>query len=221
MADLRRSAGLLWSAVRRDKPKVAATAVGLDILVNLGGRPLAGLWLKLLVDAAAGGQRTTVVVVGVALAVSMALQGTIGTAVGVMMSDLHESSAQVLIGDLMRLSAGVPGIEHHERPEYADRIALLRGQGRLLTNFVGTFGANVGLLTQIVMTIALLATVHPALLLLPVLAVPSVWAGSRANAIAEKARGGHRRAGAAGRPPLRGGDLAGAGEGGPGIQRVG
>ncbi len=35
---------------------------------------------------------------------------------------------------------------------------------------------------------ALLASVHPALLLLPLLAVPSVWAGSRANAITEKAK---------------------------------
>jgi ATP-binding cassette subfamily B protein len=105
-----------------------------------------------------------------------------------MMADLHESSARVLVGDLMELSAGVPGVEHHERPEYADRVRLLRDQSRLLTDFVGKFGSNIGLATQIIVTVALLASVHPALLLLPALAVPSVWAGSRANAISEKAK---------------------------------
>ena len=188
MADLRRSARLLWSAARRDNPRAAVTAVGLDILVNIGGRPLVGLWLKLIVDAAAGGHRTAVVAAGAALAASLAVQGALGMVVGTMMSDLHESSARVLIGDLMDLSAGVPGIEHHERPEYADRIELLRSQSRLLTNFIGTFGSNVALVSQIAVTVVLLASVHPALLLLPLLAVPSVWAGSKANAIAEKAK---------------------------------
>lgn len=188
MGELGRSARLLWSAVRRDKPRVAMAAVGLDVLVNITGRPLSGLWLKLMVDAAAGGHRTATVVVGAGLAASLAVQGALGMVVGTLMSDLHESTARVLLGDLIDLSAGVPGIEHHERPEYADRIRLLRDQSRVLTNFVGTFGSNVGLATQIAVTIALLGSVHPALLLLPALAVPSVWAGSRANAIAERAK---------------------------------
>ena len=188
MTDLRRSARLLWSAVRRDNPRVAAAAVALDVLINVAGRPLAGLWLKLIVDAAAGGQRTTVVLAGAGLAASLAVQGALGSVVATMMTDLHESSTQVLIGDMIGLATGVPGIEHHERPEYADRIALLRGEGRMLTNFVATFGSNVGLATQIAMTVALLASVHPAMLFLPLLAVPSVWAGSRASRITEKAR---------------------------------
>ncbi len=193
MADVARSARLLWSAVRRDNPRLAATAVGLNVLINVGGLPLAGLWLKLIVDGAAAGHRTTVVLSAAALAGSLALQGMAGIVSGTMMSDLHESSARVLIGDLMGLSAGVPGIEHHERPEYADRIALLRAQSRLMTNFVGTFGSSVGLITQIVVTVVLLGSVHPGLLLLPVLAVPSVWAGSRASR-RRNGQGGYRRA---------------------------
>jgi ATP-binding cassette subfamily B protein len=185
MGDALRSGRLLWSAMRRDRPWLAVTAVALGLLVHLAGRPLAALWLKLLVDGAAEGDRTAVAVAGAALAGSLALQGAASVVAGTMFADLHESSARVLIGDLIRLSAGVPGIEHHERPEYADRIALLRSQGRLLTNFLGIFGASVGLLAQILMTVVLLGSVHPALLLLPLLAVPSVWAGARASRIIE------------------------------------
>jgi ATP-binding cassette, subfamily B, bacterial len=188
VVELRRSARLLWSAARRDNPRLAATAVGIDIVLHLASRPLWAVWLKLIVDGVAGDNRTAVVVAGAGLAVSFAVPAIGGVVVGALMSDLHESSSRVLIGDLMELSAGVPGVEHHERPEYADRVRLIRDQSRLLTNFVGKFGSNIGLVTQIVVTVGLLASVHPALFLLPALAVPSVWAGSRANAILEKAK---------------------------------
>jgi ATP-binding cassette subfamily B protein len=188
MGDTRRCVGLLWSAMRRDHPRKAATAVGLDVLLSVAGRPLGALWLKLLIDGAAQGHRATVVGAGLALAGSVALTGSLGITVNTMFGDLHESSARVLMADTMGLVAGVPGIEHHERPEYADRIALLRADGRLLTNFVGTFGSTVGLVVQIATTVVLLSSVHPALLALPLLAVPSVWAGGRASRITEAAK---------------------------------
>lgn len=188
MADLRRRARLLWSVVVRDNPRLAASAIGLDLVVNIAGRPLMGLWLKLLVDGATSGGRAGVVWAGLALAASLGVQGVLSVSAGTLFSDLHESSARVVTGDVMRLVSTTPGIEHHERPDYADRIALLRGQGRLLTDFVHTFGATASLVVRIAVTVVLLASVHPALLGLPVLAVPSVWAGRRANAITEAAK---------------------------------
>ena len=188
MRDLRRRARLLWSVVVRDNPRLAAAAVGLDLVVNIGGRPLAGLWLKLMVDGATAGQRGAVVWAALALAGSLALQGTASVGTAMLFGDLHESSARVLTGDIMRSASTTPGIEHHERAEYADRIALLRGQGRQLTNFVNTFGSSAALVVRIAVTVVLLASVHPALLVLPVLAIPSVWVGRRANAITERAR---------------------------------
>ncbi|MDQ4070916.1 MAG: ABC transporter ATP-binding protein/permease, partial [Actinomycetota bacterium] len=187
MPEWARSVRLLWSAMRRDNPRRALAAVVLGLLVNVGGRPLAALCLKLVVDGAADGDRTGVVIAAAALAGSLLVQGALSAVVGTLLSDLHESSARVLIGELMDLSSGVPGIEHHERPEYADRIDLLRGQGRLLTDFVGVFTTTVGLLAQIAVTVVLLGSVHLALLLLPVLAVPTVWAGTRASRITEAA----------------------------------
>ena len=188
MADLRRSAGVLWTTVRRSDPRLAAAALSLDLVLNVAGRPLAGLWLKLLVDGVTAGDRTTVVWVCVALAGSLAIQGAASAGLGTLYAELHEANARVVVGDIMRLTSTTPGIEHHERPEYADRVALLRSQSRLLTNFLATLGSGLALVVRIVVTVALLASVHPALLLLPVLALPSVWAGSRASRITEAAK---------------------------------
>ncbi len=178
----------MWSATKRDNPRLTASVFALSVLLNVAGRPLMGLWLKLMIDGAIAGARKTVVLSGLAMAGSLAVQGALSVKVGTMSGDLHESSARVLIGDLMRLTAGVPGVEHHERPEYADRLALLRSQGRLLTNYVGSLASSLGLLVRIVVTGVLLASVHPGLLALPLLAVPTVWAGGRASQITEAAK---------------------------------
>lgn len=174
--------------VVRDNPRLVAKVLALDLLVNVAGRPLVALWLKLIVDGAGAGDTGAAVWPALGLAGSLALQGTASVGTAMLFGDLHESSARVLTGDIMRLTSTTPGIEHHERPEYADRIALLRSQGRLLTNFVNTFGSNGALVVRIALTIVLLASVHPALLAMPLLAVPSIWTGRRANRIWERTK---------------------------------
>ena len=187
MGDLRRAAGLLWDAVRRDDPGKAAKAVALDVFASLGGNVLTGLWLKLVVDGAAAGEQGTVVLAALALAGSLAISGAVTVWSGALFQDLHESSSLVLMQDVMRLAGGVPGIEHHERAEYADRLTVIRNQSRVFTNFVGTWGRGISLAVRICVTAVLLASVHPLLLGLPLLALPSVWTGARANRIVEAA----------------------------------
>ncbi|MBW3638534.1 MAG: ABC transporter ATP-binding protein/permease [Actinobacteria bacterium] len=187
MSELRRVGRLLYDAMRRDDPRKAAIAVALDVLAGTAGFVLTGLWLKLMVDGAAAGDQRTVVLAGVALAGSVGLSGAVTVWSGTLFQDLHESSALVLMQDVMRYSSDVPGIEHHERPEYADRVALLRSSSRVLTNFVATCGRSISLAARICVTAVLLASVHPLLLALPLLALPSVWTGGRANRIVEAA----------------------------------
>jgi ATP-binding cassette, subfamily B, bacterial len=188
MADLRRSVALLRSTVRRGNPRLAVAAIALDLFVSVAGKPLTALWLKLLVDGATAGHRTTVVLAALALAASLAVNSAGSVGLGAIQAELHETHTRVVVGDIMRLTATTPGIEHHERPEYADRVALLRRQTRLLSNFVSTLGSSTSLLVRIAVTVALLAAVHPALLLLPALALPSVWSGARASRITEAAK---------------------------------
>ncbi|MGH9264998.1 MAG: ABC transporter ATP-binding protein [Acidimicrobiales bacterium] len=187
MGDLLPAFGLLWDALRRDDPRKALAAVALDVVAAMGGSVLIGLWLKLMVDGAAGGERHTVVLAALGLAGSRALSGVLTVWSGALFQDLHESSSLVLMQDVMRCAGRVPGIEHHERPEYADRLTLIRNQSRLLTNFVGAGGRGISLVVRICVTAVLLASVHPLLLVLPLLALPSVWTGARANRIVEAA----------------------------------
>ena len=44
-----------------------------------------------------------------------------------------ERTSQLLDEELMAITGGLPGIEHLERPEYADRIALVRQERRRRT----------------------------------------------------------------------------------------
>src|SRR6185295_12514699 len=72
-----------------------------------------------------------------------------------------------------RLQATVPTIEHHERPEYLDRLAMLRTQVFALDHLFLSLFSTLGWLFRLVITALLLATVQPALVLLIVFAGPA------------------------------------------------
>ncbi len=92
-----------------------------------------------------------------------------------------------LVCRIMRAAGGSPGIEHYERPDYADRIALLKAQTNYISGFLPALGDGLALAGRVAITAVLLAGVHPALLLLPLLALPSFWAGTRAERVVNAA----------------------------------
>jgi len=93
-----------------------------------------------------------------------------------------------------RLQATTVGIEQHERPEVLDRLAMLRDQVFTLDHiFLSLFGA-LGIAMRLIVVIGVLASVHPALILLGIAALPpvvvasgvgrrvsAVWEGEAAN----------------------------------------
>jgi ATP-binding cassette subfamily B protein len=89
-----------------------------------------------------------------------------------------------------RLQACVPTIAHQERPEYLDRLAMLRDQVFVLDHMYVSVFATAGWLLRLGVTLALLASVHPALLLLAAFAVPpvltSIWRPGRERAAQER-----------------------------------
>src|SRR5207248_11266264 len=70
---------------------------------------------------------------------------------------------------LLAMVAALPGVEHHERPEYLDKIQILQAQRAAYAQAVGAVVQNVGVLAQAGGTGFLLYHVHPLLLLLPLL----------------------------------------------------
>jgi ATP-binding cassette subfamily B protein len=73
-----------------------------------------------------------------------------------------------------RLQASVAGIEHHERPEYLDRLAMLRDQVFVLDHIYMSVFSTCGWILRLGVTVALLMSIHPALGLLAAFALPTV-----------------------------------------------
>ena len=72
-----------------------------------------------------------------------------------------------------RLQASVATIAHQERPDYLDRLAMLRDQVFVLDHMYMSVFSTCGWIVRLGVTIALLMSIHPALVLLAVFAVPT------------------------------------------------
>ena len=105
---------------------------------------------------------------------------TIGYGLAFVMLDLRfrmeESTRARIDEELIEAMASLPTLEHHKRPELLDRLELLRLQRGALGNSIAAVIENVAALTGVGATLALLASVHPVLLLLPLAGVPAVVA---------------------------------------------
>jgi ATP-binding cassette subfamily B protein len=87
-----------------------------------------------------------------------------------------------------RLQASVVTIAHHERPEYLDRLAMLRDQVFVLDHMYMSLFATCGWILRLAVTLALLASIHPALLALAVFALPTVLTSSWRPAVERAAQ---------------------------------
>ena len=84
---------------------------------------------------------------------------------------------------LMRLIGGVPGLAHHELPEYLKELDTLRDQRGGLAWMTNATAGLVRVAVGLAASVALLATLNPALLLLPLFGFGSFWAGRKAQAL--------------------------------------
>ena len=82
--------------------------------------------------------------------------------------------AVALESHVARLQASVATIAHHERPEYLDRLAMLRDQVFVLDHMYMSLFSTCGWILRLGVTLALLISIHPALALLAVFALPTV-----------------------------------------------
>ena len=180
MADTWKSLRLLASMGRRAGTARVISAIGAAVVASVTG-VLASLWLKLILDGVARQDSGLVTVAAAVLGATVTLQMAASSLSSLRLSELHMACGKVLVCDLMEAGATPPGIEHHERPDYADRIALLKRDTNYLSGFLPVIGEAVGLVARVGVTGILLTRVHPALLLLPALSVPSFYAGGRAE----------------------------------------
>ncbi len=162
----------------RADPARATAALAASAL-GAASQPLSAYLLSRIIAAAVRGDVDAVT----PLAVALALVGTVGLVSNLLRLDLRfrmeESTSLLIDRELIDLSTGIPGLEHHERPEHLDRLELLRSQRRMLGGSVGALIENVGTFASIVTTTGLLASVDFRLLLLPLFGIPSVLASAK------------------------------------------
>jgi ATP-binding cassette, subfamily B, bacterial len=136
------------------------------------------LWLKFLADGAVAHDGTKIVTAAGGLAVSVAL-GWFLTALSGRVGQVFRARTTIAIAaHVSELQGRVVGIELHERPEYLDRLQILKDHVFLLDHLYGTFMGMVGLVLMLVVTVGLLASINPALVLLALFAVPAAASGT-------------------------------------------
>jgi len=100
---------------------------------------------------------------------------------------MRERSVMVVQRRLLELSSRAPRLTHFERPEFWDRLQLLRRGTEDLAN--GMTLALIGpvVLAQMVVACVLLGELQPVLGLVPVVALPAIWLSRRSEALKQRA----------------------------------
>ena len=155
-----------------------------------------GWWIKLVVDGVVSHRPREALLAVAALAACVSLAGIARLGLARMRIKLQEQTGLLLERRLVELAASIPGLEHHERPDYLDRLEHLRAERGMLGQAIGSVVMSSSVLVQLLGTVALLASIHPILLLLLLLGLPSLWTSARAVTVmdtAKRATAGHVR----------------------------
>ena len=198
--DLPPALSSMWRAVKRGyeaEPWLLTVAFGLSLLSALPDALLA-LWLKLLADGVVGGRPTLVMTAAVGLGVSAPATWFLRVISDRTQRHFRDQVTIALESHVARLQASVATIEHHERPEYLDRLAVLRNQVFVLDHMYWSLFTTCGWLLRLAVTIALLTSIHPALAALALFALPTVlvstWRPAVERAAEERGASATRRA---------------------------
>jgi ATP-binding cassette subfamily B protein len=175
-----RAARLVFATAFRADSRAAALVVGLSMGGTLG-TALMPLWLKLLADAVLREDVRRALLAALAVALSNSLLTFAGWITVNASQALRERTGLLLDERAVGLALGLPGVEHYERPEYLDRLTLLREDRWALGGSVEILLGMLTVLVQMLATTVLLASVDPLLLLLPAFGLAFLLTGRRAE----------------------------------------
>ena len=157
----------------RNEPRMMLASFVLSQLAALPDALLA-LWLMLLADGVVEHRRGLVAGAAVGLAVSTVATWVLRTVSTRVQRRFRDKVTIALEAHVARLQASVPTIAHQERPEFLDRLAMLRNQVFVLDHMYMSLFTTLGWMLRLAVTIGLLVSIHPALALLAVFAIPTV-----------------------------------------------
>jgi len=157
----------------RHEPRLMVVAFGLSQLAALPDALLA-LWLMLLGKGILEHRPGMVKGAAIGLGVSTAATWFLRTVSTRVQRRFRDKVTIALESHVAQLQASVATVAHQERPEYLDRLSMLRNQVFVLDHMYMSLFSTLGWILRLGVTMALLASIHPALVLLVVFAVPTV-----------------------------------------------
>jgi ATP-binding cassette, subfamily B, bacterial len=158
----------------RHEPRLMLESLVLSQLAALPDALLA-LWLMLLGKGVLEHRAGLVEGAAVGLGISAAATWFLRTVSTRVQRRFRDKVTIALEAHVASLQASIATIAHQERPEYLDRLSMLRNQVFVLDHMYMAVFSMLGWILRLGVTLALLASIHPVLLLLAVFAVPTVW----------------------------------------------
>jgi ATP-binding cassette, subfamily B, bacterial len=163
----------LWKLGYEHEPWLLVSAFALALLAALPDA-LVALWLALLGQGVVTHDRVLIFIAVTGLAISAAATWLLATVSTRVQRHFRDKITIRLEAHVARLQASVSTIAHHERPEYLDRLAVLRDQVFVLDHMYMSLFSTCGWILRLVVTIGLLMSISPALALLALFALPTV-----------------------------------------------
>jgi ATP-binding cassette, subfamily B, bacterial len=165
----------LWLGTAFRAAPVLMGMLCLLVAVQSVTSPMQTYGVKLLVDGLTGSTTAAI-----AWGIGVIIAGFAVSFVSMVVTDPMRDTAQERVArqvhaDLLDVTTGVPGVMHHERSDFADRLELIRerswrlGVGAEIVLYAVATLANTGTV------LALLVSVHPLLLVLPLLGSARIW----------------------------------------------
>ncbi|HET9770686.1 MAG TPA: hypothetical protein VFS16_07345, partial [Acidimicrobiia bacterium] len=144
---------------------------------------LSAVWLAMLFRGLSKNDAGSAGLAAILVAGSMVIAHLSTVVMAKIRFTLQERTSLYFERELLAMVAALPGIEHHERPEYLDKLEILRDERAAFAQAVYAVTENLGVLLQAAGTGYLLFKVHPLLLVLPVLNLFSFITNARGGAI--------------------------------------
>ncbi|QOC93466.1 ABC transporter ATP-binding protein [Micromonospora craniellae] len=158
-----------------------------SVVLKLGAAaalPLSAAGLGALTDAALAGDSSRAAIAGAVTACLVIAAITMAHFAHVFYFELGEVNLLTKERQLIELANGSVGLNHHERPEYADKMQVLRQEvERVGYASMEALLSAASTALSLIITGVLLARLDLLLLMLPLTALPAVYLGGRAQAL--------------------------------------
>ncbi len=179
----------MWRLCRlgyRYEPGLLVAAFLLSLLAALPDALIA-VWLMLLGRGVLEDDQRLLFAAAMGLAASAAATWFLRTVSTRVQRRFRDKVTIALESHVARLQASVATIAHQERPELLDRLSVLRDQVFVLDHMYMSVFSTCGWILRLAVTVALLMSVHPALALLALFALPTVLTSSWRPAVERSA----------------------------------